>query len=252
MGKNFRLTIGLLIQPGVMAEVASSRRFRDSGLLARFLFAIPASNVGKRDVRLNVPIPAAVKQNYEQGLYRLLDSMGHQVEAPKVLTVTPEAREAWLLMAEALEHAQGEGGKYESISDWTSKLPGAVARIAALIELAEAGVHATEVNLTSMVRAVQLARLLIPHAQAAFGLLGTDGADADAVSVLKWAQANDLEEFTRREAQKAQEGRFRSLQRLEKALERLEAMDVLIGYKRRNKGARPTMAYRVNPKALST
>jgi putative DNA primase/helicase len=246
------LSFGLLLQPGVMAEVASSRRFRDSGLLARFLFAMPASNVGTRDVRLNVPVPALVKANYEQGLFRLLESHGGQVEAPKVLTFTPEAREAWLVMAEALEHAQGEGGKYESISDWTSKLPGAVARIAALIELAEAGTQATEVNHTSMARAVRLARLLITHAQAAFSLLGTDGADADAVAVLKWAQAKDLTEFTRREAQKAQEGRFRSLERLQKALERLETMDVLRGYKRHNKGTGPTMAYRVNPKVLST
>jgi len=83
-------------------------------------------------------------------------------------------------------------------------------------------------------------------------LLGTDGADADAVAVLKWVQANDLTEFTRREAQKAQEGRFRSLERLQKALERLETMDVLIGFKRHNKGTRSTMAYRVNPKVLST
>jgi len=246
------LSFGLLLQPGVMAEVASSRRFRDSGLLARFLFAMPQSNVGTRNVRLNVPIPPAVKSNYEQGLFRLLDSMGHQVEAPKVLTFTAEAREAWLVMSEALEQAQGEGGKYESIGDWTSKLPGAVARIAALIELAEAGTQATEVNHASMARAVQLARLLIPHAQAAFGLLGTDGTDADAVAVLKWAQAGDRSEFTRREAQKAQEGRFRSLERLQKALERLETMDVLRGYKRYNKGAPPTMAFRVNPKVLST
>jgi putative DNA primase/helicase len=72
------------------------------------------------------------------------------------------------------------------------------------------------------------------------------------VAVLKWAQANDLTEFTRREAQKAQEGRFRSLERLQKALERLETMDVLRGYKRHNKGAPPTMAFRVNPKVLST
>ncbi|MCF8211996.1 MAG: DUF3987 domain-containing protein [Rhodoferax sp.] len=246
------LSFGLLLQPGVMAEVASSRRFRDSGLLARFLYAMPESNVGTRNVRLNVPVPTEIKQAYEHGIFSLLESMGHQVDAPKVLTFTPEAREHWLAMAEALEHAQGEGGRYESISDWTSKLPGAVARIAALIELAEVGTHATEVNATAMVRAVQLARLLIVHAQAAFALLGTDGADSDATAVLKWAQAKDLSEFTRREAQKAQEGRFRSLERLQKALERLETMDVLRGYKRHNKGAPPTMAYRVNPKVLST
>jgi putative DNA primase/helicase len=42
---------GPVLQPGVLADVAGSRRFRDTGLLARFLFAIPTSNVGRRDVR---------------------------------------------------------------------------------------------------------------------------------------------------------------------------------------------------------
>ena len=51
--------------------------------------------------------------------------------------------------------------------------------------------------------------------------------DVDAVAVLKWIQANDLPDFTRRAAQKAQEGRFRSIERLNKALERLEHQDVL-------------------------
>ena len=95
-----------------------------------------------------------------------------------------------------------------------------------------------------------LARLLIPHAQAAFGLLGTDATDSDATAIVKWIKAGDREEFTRREAQKAQEGRFRSVERLQKALERLERQDVLREFRRHNKGAPQTTAYRVNPKVL--
>ena len=34
-------------------------------------------------------------------------------------------------VAQEIEDHQGEGGRYEAISDWTSKLPGAVARVAA-------------------------------------------------------------------------------------------------------------------------
>jgi putative DNA primase/helicase len=93
---------------------------------------------------------------------------------------------------------------------------------------------------------------LIPHAQAAFGLLGTDATDTDAAAILKWIRAGELTGFTRREAQKAQEGRFRSVDRLQKALERLEHQDVVREFKRHNKGAPPTTAYAVNPKALST
>lgn len=246
------LSFGLLIQPATLADVASSSKFRNNGLLARFLWAMPLSNVGQRDVRRHTPVPGAVAQAYEHQLFTLLEGFTTQTGPPRVLPVSTAAREAWLDMAAAIELEQGEGGRYESISDWTSKLPGAVARIAALLELAQTGLKASEVGFDSMQRAIQLARLLIPHAQAAFGLLGTDAADTDALAILKWIRANDRTEFTRREAQKAQEGRFRSVDRLQKGLDRLEQLDVLRSFKRHNKGGPPTKTFEVNPKALST
>ena len=45
------LTFGLAIQPGILADTAKIKRFRDSGLLARFLYAIPKNNVGTRNMR---------------------------------------------------------------------------------------------------------------------------------------------------------------------------------------------------------
>ena len=246
------LSFGLMLQPDVMAEVAGSSRFRGSGLLARFLYAMPASNVGRRDVRKHTPIPEEVADEYKLYLHGLLRGVPGELEEPKVLTLSDAAREAWLDLAEEVERQQGEGGRYESISDWTSKLPGAVARIAALLELAQTGLEAVEVSFDAMNKALVLGRLLIPHAQAAFGLLGTDAVDNDASAILKWARANELGEFTRRECQKAQEGRFRSMDRLQKALARLEHQDVVREFKRHNKGAPPTTAYKVNPKVLAT
>ena len=246
------LSFGLLLQPGTLTDVASSARFRNTGLLARFIYAVPVSNVGSRDVRHHAPIPKAVSEEYQTRLFSLLEGVPGSIQAPKVLPIDGDARAAWLDMAEVIEHHQGEGGKYESISDWTSKLPGAVARMAGLMEVAEFGLQTNQVGLASMQRAIQLARLLIPHAQAAFGLLGTDATDNDATAIIKWVRAGQRVTFTRREAQKAQEGRFRSVERLQKALARLEHQDVLRERKRPNKGAPPTTYYEVNPKALST
>lgn len=246
------LSFGLALQPDVLSEVAGVRRFRGSGLLARFLYAMPVSNVGKRDVRRHVPIPGAVRDDYEAALFRLLEGIPVRPEKPRVLPMTDPARECWLDFAQIIEDNQGEGGRYESIHDWTSKLPGAVARVAALLELGEVGLHAEAVSQDAMGRAIRLAGLLIPHAQSAFGLLGTDATDTDAAAILKWARGNELQEFSRRECQKAMEGRFRNLERLTKALQRLEHQDVLRCYEQRNKGARPTPMCRVNPKALST
>lgn len=245
------LSMGLLVQPGTLADVAGSKRFRDSGLLARFLWAIPDSTVGRRDVRRHVPIPEHVKEAYKRGIFGLLEGWGEPVGKPKVLTFTDPARELWFDFAQEVENQQGEGGRYEAISDWTSKLPGALARVAAVLELAEMGLTADEVSEVAMRNALQLGHLLIEHARAAFALLGTDAVDTDAAAVVRWIKASGLQEFTRREAQKAQEGRFRSVERLEKAMERLEAGDVVRSTKRRRPGAPPSVVYRVNPR-LST
>lgn len=246
------LSFGLALQPGVLSEVAASRRFRDSGLLARFLYAMPASNVGKRDVRRRVPVSDQVRDDYEAALFRLLEDVPAVPGKPRVLPMTDPALELWVSFAQDIEDHQGEGGRYESISDWTSKLPGAVARIAALLELAEVGRHAEEVSEQAVQHAIVLGRLLIPHAQSAFGLLGTDGTDTDAAAIVKWVRGGVRAEFSRRECQKAMEGRFRNLERLTKALQRLEQNDVVRAYTKRNKGTAASEMCSVNPKLLST
>ncbi|WP_341742962.1 YfjI family protein [Azonexus hydrophilus] len=242
------LTFGLALQPGVLADVASSRRFRDSGLLARFLFAMPESNVGKRDVRRRWTIPSYVKNDYESRLHALLDGRQQIASRPRVIGMSDPARELWLDFADEIEKQQGERGGLESIADWSSKLPGAAARIAALLELAEAGPSTEAVSLDATAKAVELCRLLIPHAQAAFGLLGGDATDTDAAAIIKWARDGRRLSFSRRDCQKAMEGRFRSVARLEKALERLSQSDSARVNKVPNKGAPPTTMVRMNPK----
>lgn len=242
------LTFGLALQPGVLADVAGSRRFRDSGLLARFLYAMPESNVGRRDVRRRGSIPSFVRNEYERRIHGLLDGRGGIASAPRVLPMTDPARECWLDLADEIEREQGERGRLEAIADWSSKLPGAAARIAALFELADVGTNAEAVSLESTKKAVALARLLIEHAQAAFGLLGADAVDADAKAIIAWAQEARRASFKKSECQKAMEGRFRSVSRLEKAIERLELGDAAKVEKQPNRGARPTTMIRMNPK----
>lgn len=246
------LSFGLLLQPGVMAETAKSRRFRDSGLLARFLFCMPPSNVGRRDVRARQTIPAHVRETYERNLFALLEGHGDKLTKPKRLGFDPEAREMWLDFAQAIEDGMAEGGTFSSMADWCGKLPGAVARIAALMELAEVGLQAERVRLATMAKAIDLAWLLIDHAKAAFALLGADEIDADAAAVLAWVRGERRPEFSRRDAQKAMEGRFRTVERLAKALERLESMEVLRGFLHRPTKGRASQRYQVNPAILST
>ena len=248
------LSFNLMIQPDLIQELTGSKGFRGSGLLARFLYAVPASNVGRRDVRQHTTLGDELRERYERGVLSLLE--GYLCEpgtVPKVevLDLSESAFELWLDFAQEIEDNHGDGGKYEPIRDWTSKLAGAVARIAALLELAEVGLGVESVSFDAMDRAIRLARVLIPHAQATFGLLGVDPVDEDAAAVLKWARSRDSDEFNQREAMRGMHRRFTVVDRLKKATDRLEYMDCLRQFERRNKGTHPSICYRVNPALLT-
>jgi putative DNA primase/helicase len=244
------LTFGLALQPDILAEAAASRRFRSSGLLARFLYALPVSNVGRRDMSQHKAVPDDIREAYESALYGLLEDMPAVPGKPRVLPMTEPAREEWAAFAQEVEDNHGAGRRYESITDWTSKLPGAVARIAALCELAETGRNAQEVSHSATCQAIALGRLLIPHTQAAFGLVGADEADTDATAIVAWIRANGLREFSRRDCQGSLNGRFRNSARMNKALGRLEQWQGVRNYIRKNRGAPNTMMYAVNPGLL--
>lgn len=246
------LSMNLMVQPGMMADVAGSKGFRDSGLLARFLYAVPKTNVGKRNVRDRTSVSLDVRDRYERAVASLLDGYlceaGTPVPKVQVLDLVEPAYEAWLDFSQWIEDNQGDGEQFEGIRDWTSKLAGAVARIAALLELAEFGLHAESVSSSAMERAIRLAHVLIPHAQAAFGLLGTDETDTDALAVLKWVSKKGLLSFPRSTVQQAMRGRFGSIAKLKKAMERLADMDCVREYMQYNKkGSPPSTCYQINP-----
>ena len=242
------LSFGMALQPGILQDVAKSRRFRDSGLLARYLYAIPSSNVGLRDVRARWSIPGSVKDAWYQNINTLLADVPRPIGTPRALSFSLEAREVWLQLSEHVERNQGPGSKWEHMSDWTAKLPGATARIATLLELAINGVSASNVSVDSAERAVKLAYLLAEHAEAAFRLMGAADVESDALVLLGWIQKNRFCEFTRREAQKGLESRFRTVPRLLAAVGQLQDWFVLSNERKRaSEGGRPSVYYAVNP-----
>jgi hypothetical protein len=75
--------------------------------------------------------------------------------------------------------------------------------------------------------------------------------EGDAIAVLKWIRFNDLEEFTQRQAHKALEYRFKSVDKLKKALDSLKARDCIRTEVRKKATGRPSTVIRVNPLVLS-
>ncbi|WP_406284765.1 DUF3987 domain-containing protein [Embleya sp. NBC_00896] len=199
--RNPALTIGLACQPDVLRTIGDQREFAGRGLLARFLYSIPESWVGYRDLDPD-PIPAAVLETYHRNLSALTRSLATtDAEEPAVITVSPEAGVLFKAFQERLEpQLRPRDGALGHVATWASKLAGAVARIAGLLHLAE---HLTDgwdrpVHADSMAAAIAAGDYFVAHALAAFELMGTD-VDLDLIGarlVHGWLKANPAREVS--------------------------------------------------------
>jgi hypothetical protein len=220
------LTIGLTVQPEVLQGLAGRPGFRGRGLLARFLYSLPESLVGRRQAG-TPPVPEAVADRYALELHALAASLTTPTgQDPTVLTLDPPAGELLLGFERDLEPRLAAGsGDLAHLAGWAAKLAGATCRLAALLHLAS---HlrdgwANPIGADTLAAAVRLADYLIDHARTVFDLMGADPRTDDAHWLLNWMSRTDRTQFSRRDAHAAApRGRFPKATDLEPALRLLE------------------------------
>jgi replicative DNA helicase len=221
------LTIGLAVQPEVLRGLAGRPGFGGRGLLARFLYSLPQSLVGRRQPGAP-PVPAAVADRYALGLQALAASLAVPAadDRPALQTLDPAAAELLLAFERDLEPRLAAGsGDLAQLAGWAAKLAGATCRLAALLHLAS---HlrdgwARPITADTFAATIRLADYLIEHAQAVFDLMGTDPRTDDARWLLDWIRRTDRTQFSRRDAHvAAPRGRFPKATDLEPALRLLE------------------------------
>jgi replicative DNA helicase len=174
------LTIGLTVQPEVLQGLASRSGFRGRGLLARFLYSLPASLVGRRQAGAP-PVPEPVADRYTLELQALAAShtAAASEDRPAVLALDQEAAELLLCFERDLEpRLAAHGGDLAHLAGWAAKLAGATCRLAALLHLAS---HlrdgwARPIGADTFAGAIRLADYLIEHARTVFDLMGADPA----------------------------------------------------------------------------
>ena len=195
--KSPALTFGIAVQPTVIESFAtgSKKHFRDKGTLARFLYCIPDTMLGKRDSGRRVRVPEDTKARYQDGIKRLLSIPTPAV--PQMLTLDDEAYEIRLALDRMVEKMIAPGGELEEMGDWGAKLPGNMVRIAGLMHLVENGPEHTVIGKATLDKAVQLCELLIQHAKAAFGMAGAVEPSADAKKVFEWLKKQEFKDFTK-------------------------------------------------------
>lgn len=250
------LTVGVAVQPDVIAGLGAKRELRGRGLLARFLYSLPKSLVGERDVTPPA-VTSRVRDAYVRNVNSLLAVEGDDEECHD-LRLSAQAEAERVRFAAGLEPRLAPGADLETIQDWAGKLAGAVLRIAGILHMAE---HTGEqapwtqpISGATMRAAVRIGSYLVAHAHAAFALMGADPAIEDAKYVLDWIRRKGFDTFSERDAFEATKARFKKVDALRPAL----ALLVSHGYIRpraskaaAGRGRRPSPVYEVNPIASS-
>jgi replicative DNA helicase len=248
------LTLGLAVQPDVLADIARMPGFRGRGLLARILYSLPPNTVGHR--RIGTPPPTQeVQDAYSTSLRALVLTLADWTD-PAVLQLTDDANTAVLALEEAIEpRLAPDSGDLGHIADWAGKLVGATVRIAGLLHLAE---HLRDrwqqpVHPATIAAAERIGHYYLAHALTVFDHMGADPLIGDARHIHTWITRTDSQRFTRRDLFTAiKSHRFAKVTDLDPALELLEAH----GHIRRTHApasgprcGRPSTTYEVHPRS---
>ncbi|WP_281292206.1 DUF3987 domain-containing protein [Actinomadura decatromicini] len=246
------LTMGVCIQPGVLARLGDTPEFREQGLLGRLLCSVPKSLLGYR--RENpAPVPPAVLSTYESNVKALVLSLAAESE-PRTLHFGPEAEAAIVAVLKDTETRFRPGGDLAHMTDWGGKLVGAVLRIAALLHLAEHFRSGWDrpISLATFTKAHQIGEYFTLHAQVAYDIIGADPAVADARALLEWIRRTGTERFTARDVVQALRTRFAKVTDTDPGLRVLEShgwIRRLPTPPRKGAGRTPSAAYEVHPNA---
>ena len=254
------LSIGVCIQPGRLAKLGREDRngtgtvLRDSGMLARFLYAYPGTLLGRRTT--GRPMPRDLADRWRLALVTLADaSRRHPVGKPATLPLAHDADALLDDYATQLEpRLDPDTGDLADMADWAAKLVGTCARIAGALTLLD-DPDAPVIPATAVADALRLGDAYISHAARALST-ATVGADCatEAAQVLDWLRKHGAATFTARELHQSIRGRKWAAKR-----EALDAPLALLddyGHIRpadneRNGPGRPPELYELHPSHLA-
>lgn len=241
------LTMLLMVQPVVLEAIMGNQDFAGRGFLARPLYSLPVSTVGRRTYD-TPPIPREIEAGYNDLIESLL-SVPELGEA-RIIRVSPEAHQEAKRFFEEMEPRLLDD--LDDLEGWAGKYHGQVMRIAGIIHCCLHTGNAAEkpVSLNTMQQAETIGGYFLDHARAAFQIMGlADSKEVkDAKYILKRIHASGLYDTTKRELFRQCDGRMHSMEEMEPGLKVL----VDRGYIRIDKiktGGRPTEKIIFNPEA---
>ena len=246
------LTMLLMIQPQVLKDIMENREFMGRGLLARYLYCIPRSLVGRR--AYNTPhIAPSVANACQARLVELLGRQAQEIEDPGIITLGEDAAAMSESFFYALEPRLVDD--LEDVEAWAGKFHGQVMRIAGILHCAENGLDAAVEPLrgSTMQKAITIGEYFLAHAQAAFRLMGATEPQAvrDGKYILKRIQAAGRPEISKRDLAQVCRGRFPTVEAFEPGLNELVRRGYIRIEKPTGGRGRPAEKVVLNPISIS-
>jgi len=190
-----RLSMHLMLQPGVAAGMLSDAMLLDQGLASRLLVTAPDMASGTRFQRDPAPQSDLALKQFGARLLDALEAPLPLAEGktnelePRPLPLAPEARVLWRGFADHIEGLIGPEGELAPIRGLANKLPEHAARLAAVLTLVD-DLAAPVVPARQMAAGVELAQ---HYAAEAMRLFATGAVNPDlalAQKLLNWIKAS--------------------------------------------------------------
>lgn len=186
-----RISMHMMMQPGVAATVFANEQFEDQGLLSRILPAAPNSIAGTRLYREPSPESREHLNCYSEHLLKILHKPARVTGksknelTPRSIALSDEAKSVWIGFADHVERMIGKGGKLEPIKSLGNKLPEHAARLAALLTLVD-NIEAETIPFRWMTSGIALAEYYAHEALRIVGRSATVGDLALAQRLSEW------------------------------------------------------------------
>lgn len=215
------MTVALSPQPDVFKGLDSKKGFRGRGLLARFCYFVPRSNLGSRTLEPR-PTPESVSLKFEDGVCALLDLMERAIDNDhpngRILVPSGEALNHWREFAAAIEVAMKPDGEFANFTDWAGKCPGLAIRFAGVLHMIahahNADPWAHPISGETMTAALEITAIGAKHSLHAMDMMGADDDLQDARKMLRWIERKQRPSFSLREAFDGLKGSFHRMPRL--------------------------------------
>lgn len=164
------LAVGLIVQPTKIEELKNKRSLDETGLIPRFILAVPKDTVGFRKMQT----PAVPQYVYDDYNLRIEKLLGLRQYEEIVLRMDDKTTDAFMRYCESIEVRLREGRDLYAMRAWASKLTGRVARIAAVLHCYANPSMVSDnpqIDAEIMEYAIELSDYLIAHAKATYQIL---------------------------------------------------------------------------------